>query len=289
MIPAGQPFYPTDHCGVLRVHSDDIVPRYLAVALQVAGEFEKFSRSNRASTQRIKSLTIQIPELKSVQQQIVDELESVDAKIDSKKKAISIIVEDIEKKYNYLFNNSNIPEIAIGLIAPFETSKIPVESIDKSDYVTTDNMLQQKRGIVPYTEGIDKITNVTKYSVGDILVSNIRPYLKKIWLANKNAGCSHDVLVFHIKDQTSMLPEYVYYSLYQDSFFEYMMAGKTGMKMPRGDKKTIPLYKIKQPNISLQTEFVNFLKEKQLEQSMLEKDINNLNTQKDFLINKYFR
>ena len=58
--------------------------------------------------------------------------------------------------------------------------------------------------------------------------------------------------------------------------------------MPRGDKKTIPLYKIKQPNISLQTEFVNFLKEKQLEQSMLEKDINNLNTQKDFLINKYF-
>lgn len=289
MIPAGQPFYPTDHCGVLRVHSDDIVPRYLAVALQVAGEFEKFSRSNRASTQRIKSLTIQIPELKSVQQQIIDELESVDAKIDSKKKAISIIVEDIEKKYNYLFNNSNIPEIAIGLIAPFETSKIPVESIDKSDYVTTDNMLQQKRGIVPYTEGIDKITNVTKYSVGDILVSNIRPYLKKIWLANKNAGCSHDVLVFHIKDQTSMLPEYVYYSLYQDSFFEYMMAGKTGMKMPRGDKKTIPLYKIKQPNISLQTEFVNFLKEKQLEQSMLEKDINNLNTQKDFLINKYFR
>ena len=53
IIPANKPFYPTDHCGVLRIKTDDIIPKYMALALQVEGEFERFSRSNRASTQRI--------------------------------------------------------------------------------------------------------------------------------------------------------------------------------------------------------------------------------------------
>ena len=88
MIPAGQPFYPTDHCGVLRVYSDDINPKYLAFALQVAGEFEKFSRNNRASTQRIKRLTIQIPEDKAEQQRIVDEIEKFENQILQKKDSI---------------------------------------------------------------------------------------------------------------------------------------------------------------------------------------------------------
>lgn len=72
-IPANKPFYPTDHCGVLRVKSTEIMPEYLAIALQVEGEYEKFSRNNRASTQRIKSLTVQIPD-KSKQKEIVDKI-----------------------------------------------------------------------------------------------------------------------------------------------------------------------------------------------------------------------
>ena len=56
IIPANKPFYPTDHCGVLRIKTDDIIPKYMALALQVEGEFERFSRSNRASTQRIANL-----------------------------------------------------------------------------------------------------------------------------------------------------------------------------------------------------------------------------------------
>ena len=74
IIPAGNPFYPTDHCGVLRVKTDDILPKYLAIALEVEGAFEKFSRHNRASTQRIMALTIQVPEDKKKQQAIIDEI-----------------------------------------------------------------------------------------------------------------------------------------------------------------------------------------------------------------------
>ena len=81
-IPANVPFYPTDHCGVLRVNTDEILPEYLAFVLRVEGEFEKFSRANRASIQRIKSLRVQIPPL-DVQKKIVDEFNALDAQINS--------------------------------------------------------------------------------------------------------------------------------------------------------------------------------------------------------------
>lgn len=65
----------------MRINTEEIVPRYLALALQVAGEFEKFSRSNRASIQRIKALTIQIPADKREQQRIVGIVESIEEEI----------------------------------------------------------------------------------------------------------------------------------------------------------------------------------------------------------------
>lgn len=79
IIPANKPFYPTDHCGVLRIKTDDIIPKYMALALQVEGEFERFSRSNRASTQRIANLIIQIPSFVE-QQKVIDEFDSIDKK-----------------------------------------------------------------------------------------------------------------------------------------------------------------------------------------------------------------
>lgn len=80
IIPANKPFYPTDHCGVLRIKTDDILPKYMALALQIEGEFERFSRSNRASTQRISNLIIQVPSVAD-QQKVVDEIEDIDKKI----------------------------------------------------------------------------------------------------------------------------------------------------------------------------------------------------------------
>ena len=73
-IEKGCPFYPTDHCGVIRLSCDNIIPKYFAVVLQVEGEYEKFSRSNRASTQRIKNLMIQVPDL-ATQKNILEMLD----------------------------------------------------------------------------------------------------------------------------------------------------------------------------------------------------------------------
>ena len=184
--------------------------------------------------------------------------------------------------------SSTKSEVEIGLIAPFETAKVDLESISVEDYITTDNMLQQKRGVIPYTESTDKISNITKYSKGDILISNIRPYLKKIWLSDRDGGCSPDVLVFHITDTSSMLPEFVYYSLYQDRFFEYAMEGKTGMKMPRGDKKQIPHFKIKKADIDQQRKFADFVRSIESKKAKLIAENQTLKEKKREAIKKHF-
>jgi type I restriction-modification system DNA methylase subunit len=101
-IPANRPFYPTDHCGVLRLNTDDILPEYLAISLQVEGEYEKFSRSNRASTQRIKSLTVQVPD-KAVQQTTINEVSAINEKIRKEEKTLSDLTEDIKSKFIELF------------------------------------------------------------------------------------------------------------------------------------------------------------------------------------------
>ena len=111
-----------------------------------------------------------------------------------------------------------------------------MQSVSVDDYILTDNMLQNCAGIVSYT-GTPNISSVTEYLKGDILVSNIRPYLKKIWLADKNGGCSKDVLVFRNKTPKTLNNEYLKVILSTQEFFDYMMVGKTGIKMPRGDKK----------------------------------------------------
>lgn len=287
IIPAGNPFYPTDHCGVLRVKTDDILPKYLAIALEVEGAFEKFSRHNRASTQRIMALTIQVPEDKKKQQAIIDEITSFEEAEKKNNDKIAQLTRDIENEYDKMFSFTK-GEVEIGLIAPFETTKVDLESISVEDYITTDNMLQQKRGVVPYTESTDKISNVTKYSKGDILVSNIRPYLKKIWLSDRDGGCSPDVLVFHITDTSAMLPEYVYYSLYQDRFFEYAMEGKTGMKMPRGDKKQIPHFKIKNAGIDQQKKFADFVRNIESKKAKLITENQKLREKKREAIKEHF-
>lgn len=92
------PFYPTDHCGVLRIKDSSIISEYFATALFVEGQFERFSRSNRASTQRIKSLTIQVPQ-KEKQEAIILELKSYDEEITKITSELTALEETIKKEF----------------------------------------------------------------------------------------------------------------------------------------------------------------------------------------------
>ena len=120
-------------------------------------------------------------------------------------------------------------------VSCYVTEKISVDSIDISEYITTDNLLQNKKGRV-IAEKLPT-QKVTRFKKNDILIANIRPYLKKIWQADIDGGASSDVLVVRPNDVIDN--NFLYYALTQDSFFEYVMKGSKGTKMPRGDKSQI--------------------------------------------------
>ena len=135
-------------------------------------------------------------------------------------------------------------------IAYFVTDKIPLENVLLTDYVTTDSLLPNKEGRCVAQNLPPQKCALTHYKCGDVLVANIRPYLKKIWFADREGGASADVLVFRAKSGHSQ--EFLYALLLQDTFYDYVMKGKKGSKMPRGDRDQIMRYSI--PKLSLAEE-----------------------------------
>ena len=125
-------------------------------------------------------------------------------------------------------------------IATYVNEKISSSNITLDQYVTTDSLLQDKRGR-EYAQNLPPVTtNLIHYQPGDVLVANIRPYLKKVWLADCEGGASSDVLVLRAKNANATTV--VYALLMQDSFYDYAMKGAKGSKMPRGDKDQIMRY-----------------------------------------------
>ena len=127
-------------------------------------------------------------------------------------------------------------------IAEFVTDKISSSSISLENYVTTDSLLQNKRGRETAQNLPPMLCALTHYKRGDVLVANIRPYLKKVWFADSEGGCSSDVLAFRAKN--GHCSSFLYTVLMQDAFFDYAMSGAKGSKMPRGDKDQIMRYEL---------------------------------------------
>ena len=141
-------------------------------------------------------------------------------------------------------------EYKLGEIASFVTEKVSVQDVKLEDYISTENMLPDKGGIT-IASNKPQEGSATKYFNDTILISNIRPYFKKIWYADKVGGCSNDVLCFKAKDEL-VFSKYLYFLLSQDTFFDYVMLGSKGCKMPRGDKSHIMNWEISLPSLPTQ-------------------------------------
>ena len=123
------------------------------------------------------------------------------------------------------------------------------------NYISTENMLPNKGGIVSPA----KIPNgsAIAYQTNDILISNIRPYFQKIWQANCDGACSADVLCIRANEDID--DKYLYYLLSQQIFFDYIMSGAKGCKMPRGDKSQIMQWQISLPPLTEQKRIADIL------------------------------
>lgn len=103
-IPKNKKFYPTDHCGVLRVDDTKINAKYISFILNEAGKKQGFSRKLRASIDRIKALRVKLPSLE-FQDQIADTTDKIEKKINEYKIELDRLEKEKEKiLQKYLFS-----------------------------------------------------------------------------------------------------------------------------------------------------------------------------------------
>lgn len=217
------------------------------------------------SRNEIMDILISLPPL-AVQKAVAKECAAADADYAKAKKTI----DDGRVKIVAIMAGVNGDMRQISDIAEYVTERVDYSQIAPENYISTENMLQQCGGVVPY-DGKPNVGGIIAFRKGDILVSNIRPYLKKLWLADCDGGCSPDVLVFRAvgaraprdRDEVSAtsaslqcMPEYIALAMKQDSFFDFMMSGVKGMKMPRGDKQKTLRYSIPVPPLAEQKKVV---------------------------------
>ena len=156
------------------------------------------------------------------------------------------------KQYNYYrdqllsFEEGDVEWKTLGEIAEYSKTRIGSSELDKSNYVGVNNLLQNRAGKTT-SDHVPTEGNSTGYQNNDILIGNIRPYLKKIWCADRVGGTNGDVLVVRTTDKT-INPKYLYQVLSDDKFFEYNMQHSKGAKMPRGSKNKIMEYLVPIPN-----------------------------------------
>ena len=280
-------FVADSHITIFRPNQNLILSQY---ALCVLGRIGFVNIENMALGQSgqielsldiIGNIKIPVPPI-DVQRQIVEEICKVDESVSSSIQLIEKNEADVEG----LLSSINFEDGALNNIAPFVTKSIKYNDIASETYITTDNMLQNKLGVIPFV-GEANISSITEYKKDDILISNIRPYLKKIWFADKEGGCSKDVLVLRSADTSKYLPKYIFYMLRRDAFFDYVMEGKKGVKMPRGNKDDIQKYRIPIPPIEEQGRIVSQIEALELEIAKARNLIKNAASEKQVILNKY--
>lgn len=138
-------------------------------------------------------------------------------------------------------------------IIEINTKKIDSKFLNSANYISTENMMPYFGGI-KFASSIPPFS-VTKFSKGDILLSNIRPYFRKLWFSDRDGGCSSDVI--DIKANSGVVDKYVFYALSTDVFFDYYVASCKGTKMPRGNKEALLEYQIEVPSLVEQQHIVN--------------------------------
>lgn len=134
-------------------------------------------------------------------------------------------------------------------VSVYRKDRISSDMVDKENYISTENMLPNRGGVEIATT-VASAKTFPAYKKGDILLSNIRPYFKKIWYADKEGGCSNDVLV--VKGNKTVDNKFLYYVLSDNNFFNYSTVTSKGTKMPRGSKNAIMKYWV--PDLDLPTQ-----------------------------------
>lgn len=212
------------------------------------------------NTKLMEDLKVPLPTME-MQQKIASFLSALDDKIELNNR----INENLESQAQAIFKSWFVDFEPFGGVMPedwrtgslseicgYSKDKVNIEDLTLDTYYSTENMQPNRQGAVQAT-ALPTIKQTIACKKGDVLISNIRPYFKKIIYCFADCGCSTDVLCF--VPNKSEYSAFLYCALYSDKFFDYMVAGSKGTKMPRGDKQQIMMYPICIPSTEYVVQF----------------------------------
>ncbi len=238
-------------------NTDALLPDYLMLWFK-RPEFDRYARFKSHGSARevfdwdeMCNVMLPVPPIEE-QRRIVDQYQAVETRIRNNERLIARLEDTAQSIFRHHFVDNidlnNLPNGwsvgVLGDIAEYSRDKIECVELDPQRYISTENMLKDRGGI-SLAETVPS-GKCVRFNVNDILISNIRPYFKKIWRCTFDGGCSADVLC--IRTKTGFYPEYTYSIVERDHFFDYVTAGCKGTKMPRGDKEWIMKYEIPIPS-----------------------------------------
>ncbi|MHB9291212.1 putative type I restriction enzyme, S subunit [Hollandina sp. SP2] len=244
---------------IIRPDETKLLPKfnyYLFRKLQ--GEFSVFTTGSAQPQLPIRDLiklSLILPPL-PIQRAIAATLSCLDDKIALNRRINANLEAQAQGIYEQFFCTDK-QKGCLSDICRYNEERIAIAALTPETYISTENMLSGKAGYTDATS-LPKISQTTKFNYGDVLVSNIRPYFKKIVYCNFTGGCSTDVLCFSATK--AELSSFLYCTLYRDQFFDHMLAGSKGTKMPRGDKRQIMNYPVVIPNEEALFRFSNIVK-----------------------------
>ena len=258
--------YLNQHIFKVRFDKGNINKYYLAYSVE--SKLAEMSKNTHGSTMRhivkkdFDNIKIPVPSM-AEQEAIVAELDEINEAIAELQQQVADLDTLAQSTFYDMFgdpvtNPKGWEVKKLGDVAHYSSTRVSATELNPSNYVGVDNLLKDKQGKIDAsfypTDG-----NVTAYKIGDTLLGNIRPYLKKIWYADSNGGASGDVLVIQVNEdmKSQIHPFFIYYTLSLDAFFDFDMLHSKGAKMPRGSKPEIMKFPICKPPLALQQEFAS--------------------------------
>ena len=260
----------TNVCGLIDIKEDNLNQDFLYYWLSLtAKDYVNEGMGNPKLMSNVAAtISIPLPSL-SEQERIVGILDTFTSSLENLKAQISLRRKQYEHYRDKLLDLEGKPGVEMKDVASFVKERITANELNIQNYTSVENLLKDKAGRKD-AENVPTEGNWIKYKKGDVLIGNIRPYLRKIWLSDREGGTNGDVIVVRPSDK--LQSEYMFYCLASERFFLYYNQALKDGKMPRGEKSRVLSFIVPLPSPEEQSRIVSILDE-------FEASIKNLETQ----------
>lgn len=213
------------------------------------------------SKKKVANIEIPLPPIE-VQTEIVhilDKFTSLEAELEAE-------LDCRKRQYEYYrdkllsFDNVGGQEVEwkkMSEVSFYPKTRIDASELSDNSYIGVENLLKDKLGRTDST--VKPEGSVIQFVEKDILIGNIRPYLRKIWKSDCKGGTNGDVLCIRVKEPSEVSPDYLFHILSSEKFFLYDIKNSKGAKMPRGDKAAVMDFEIPVPSLEEQLRIVSIL------------------------------